>query len=419
MTLLAHAAHGLLVLAAHILEAFVELIFRPRLGRAFLALGQTPVDGRSETGNLVTEAGQVVVLALLGAVDPVERLGQGTFQLVDSGLACGTGQRVGNIAAGIRDDARHIVGEAVEPAFQLDIVAFIAVFQTTQTFVEAGHGGLECARGVIGRAFGALDAITQRTGDTAELGERLAGTGIAALGQVRIIARAGLKSVDARFQRVRRLARHVCQFAGLRFGIVQTARDIVLVLVETTREFHHRALDRLGRFRGCAAVGIGLLKRLHTICQIGVAGPDALDDAARVFELGLQAGVRFGDLVGELGDGLVESRERLAGQLFGGIDAFGQSVDHGADQAVAFLVQRFVAGKTRKGFQRVFPTRVGRVGFIEDDAVEPFAQSHAFAPCCRLGTRTGARVNPFDAPRPSRRHSESLSQLPRSTLSGG
>ena len=198
---------------------------------------------------------------------------------------------------------------------------------------------------------------------------------------------------------------------------MQPGGGVVLVLVEAARQLHDRGFNGLGI--GRAGLGAGRFQRANAIIDLVLALAHAGDAVLGGFQFRALAFAGTGDLVGQLGDGLVDAGQGLGGELFGGFDPLGQAVDHGAQQPVLVFIDRLLAAETGKGFQRIVPFGFGRVGFFQDDAIDPFAQRQALATRSRLRSRPGAGIDPFHAPRTTGRHSESLAQLNRPKLFRG
>ena len=136
----AHAAHGVAVFLAHFVQAAVQLALRlgvaHRVGSAALALGEAAVDGAGQLGNLAAQTGHAVALAPVGLVHARKGAGQGVFQAVDTRFGGGAVQRFGDLGAGVGNNARNVVGEPVEAAFQVHRVGRIAGFQQAQPVVQ-------------------------------------------------------------------------------------------------------------------------------------------------------------------------------------------------------------------------------------------------------------------------------------------
>ena len=408
---LAHPLQRIAIFLAHLVEAAVHLglglgLAQCRFGAA-LALGEAAVDGAGQLGDFLAQLGHRIALAAIGLVHAGQRPGQRVFQPVEARFGGGAVQRIGKLGTGIGDRPRHIVGQPIETAFQIDRIVGIAGFQLTQPVVQPRHRAFQRPGGLVGNALGALDAGLQRFGGGVQLAQRLRRAVVALAVEIGEILGARFQPGQACIQGFR------CGAAVLVDGM-QAGGGVVLMLIEPACQLHDRGFDRLGI--GRAALRSGGLDRADAIGQLVLALADAFDTVLGGLELGAVALAGLGDLVGELGDRLVETGQGAGGEFFGGFHAFGEPVHHGAQQLVLLLVDGLAAAETGKGLQRIVPLGLGRIGFFQDDAIDPLAESEALAARSRFRPRPSAGIDPFHAPRTTGRHFESLAQPNRSRL---
>ena len=233
--------------------------------------------------------------------------------------------------------------------------------------------------------------------------EHFACTFIAALGLVGQIGSTVFGPLQLQRQRLGGFAGGLALFLDLLTGVVQPRGNVVFVFIEPARQLHDCGFYSLA--------GFGITRHLagFHLCdpagQVVLALADTAEILACLVELLRLAFAAAANLVDELIDRLVEISKRLGGLVFGRFNAFGQTIDHGAQQAVLAGISRAgAAAKAGEALKGIVPMGAGRIRIIENHPVEPLAQGHPVMARSRLGTRPSAGIDSLDAPRTCRRH---------------